>query len=154
MGLERVWPLEVGVLYWVAGELKAARVFRSNFVPRGYAFTKKERLLVRADFDRVFKEGVAVRSQYVTLFARISSLSSSRLGIIVTKKNVPNAVDRNRIKRVIREHFRCHRQHSPWWEMVAIAHKGSGQLPSRALRDVLEQTWTKLFTSPFAKRGG
>lgn len=110
-----------------------------------YAFTKKQRLLVRADFDRVFQEAIKFKSRYVTFFVRMSSLGA-RLGIIVTKKNVPRAVDRNRVKRMVRETFRQYQTGLPG-EVVVVAHKGIGQLSTSILRGILEKEWIKILSS-------
>ena len=50
------------------------------------------------------------RSDSLSVQLRSNGLSYARLGLIVPKRHVPRAVDRNRIKRLMREWFR-HRQH-------------------------------------------
>lgn len=74
------------------------------------AFSKKNRLLIAADFDRVFKQGRRVHVPELTLAfrkrpSREDQLIAPRLGLSVSRK-VGNAVKRNQVKRRIREFFR------------------------------------------------
>ena len=68
-------------------------------------FRKKERLRLRKDFDRVFKEGKVVQNDYLVMLYRKNGLGYSRIGIVV-KRKFGKAHDRNRIKRWIREIYR------------------------------------------------
>jgi ribonuclease P protein component len=56
----------------------------------------------------------------MTLLAVPNCLSVSRLGIIASKKNYPRAVDRNYLKRFIRESFRQQRIASKTFDFVVI----------------------------------
>ena len=42
------------------------------------------------------------------LLGKLSNQPINRLGMVIAKKNIPRAVDRNKIKRVMREVFRNH----------------------------------------------
>ncbi|MGE4401025.1 MAG: ribonuclease P protein component [Desulfobulbus sp.] len=73
---------------------------------------KKHLLRTNGEFQCVYRAG---RRSYGNGFAVIvlaNALSWSRLGISVPRK-VGNAVRRNRIKRLIREIFRCNRTKFP-----------------------------------------
>jgi ribonuclease P protein component len=64
--------------------------------------------LLRADgFDHVM-HGENIADKYFKIFFVRNHLNNARLGIIASKKLLPNAVDRNRAKRFIREVFRHH----------------------------------------------
>jgi ribonuclease P protein component len=75
-------------------------------------FGRHQRLLEAKDFKKVFDENRFRASNQHFLILAIHHLPShtglSRLGIVVSKKNARRAVDRNRIKRIIREYFRRH----------------------------------------------
>ena len=70
-------------------------------------FSKKARLLTPADFKRVFDapDQRSVDNMF-TLLARKNELGHPRLGMAITKKRLKRSVDRNRVKRLIRETFR------------------------------------------------
>ena len=64
------------------------------------------RLVNKADFDRVFADNQRARTDYVMVMARPNQAGCPRLGMIVAKRLLARAVDRNRVKRCIRESFR------------------------------------------------
>jgi ribonuclease P protein component len=63
-------------------------------------------LLHKADFDRVFAENQRARTDYVMVMVRPNQVGFPRLGMIVAKRLLRRAVDRNRVKRCVRESFR------------------------------------------------
>ncbi len=67
---------------------------------------KQNRLTERSDFERLKKEGRLVRGKLLFLSFLKNNLSFCRIGIIVSKKISNKAVERNRIKRVIRRAVR------------------------------------------------
>jgi ribonuclease P protein component len=64
--------------------------------------------LTRADgFDHVIHED-NIADTYFKIFFTRNFKNNARLGIISSKKSLPNSADRNRVKRFIREAFRRH----------------------------------------------
>jgi ribonuclease P protein component len=59
-----------------------------------------------ADIAALLANGRAVRRQGFSLVLRANAFGIPRLGLIVPKRVFPRAVDRNRMKRVLRELFR------------------------------------------------
>ena len=70
-------------------------------------FARASRLLRKKQFDEVLR-AASVRAGRgpLRLSARYNELEMARLGLIVGKRMLPRAVDRNRAKRMIRESFR------------------------------------------------
>ena len=64
------------------------------------------RLVDRADFERVFADNQRARTDYVMVMARPNLVGYPRLGMIIAKRLLAHAVDRNRVKRCVRESFR------------------------------------------------
>lgn len=52
------------------------------------------------------------------MFARPNGLALARLGIVTGKKVAPRAVDRNRVKRIVREVFRLWRPRLSGFDVV------------------------------------
>ena len=74
------------------------------------SFPRNRRLLRPAEFARVFSRNYKVSDRYWTILARQNEEPSARLGMAIAKKRAKRAVDRNRLKRIVRENFRRHRQ--------------------------------------------
>jgi ribonuclease P protein component len=83
-----------------------------------FEFPKQNRILNRNDFDRIVENGSKVVSSRLVVIA-LNNVSSSRLGLIVSKK-VGNAVERNRVKRMVREAFRHRLPNLAGWDLVVI----------------------------------
>jgi ribonuclease P protein component len=111
---------------------------------------KRGRLSRSGDFDRVFREGRSHGNRYLVLYAFPRSDSSAdeplRLGVSVGRK-VGGAVERNRVKRVLREAFWAAAEHLPeGHDFVVVARPDLAGLLERegsdgvrdALNDALE----------------
>ncbi len=70
-------------------------------------YLKEHRLTRKSEFQSVFALASKVTHKYLIALYTPNSFSHARLGIIATKSRLPKAVDRNRLKRVIRESFRA-----------------------------------------------
>ncbi len=68
----------------------------------------------------------------------------ARLGLVISKKNVPAAVQRNRVKRLVREHFRQRRTQLSAVDLVVLARKDVHKLGNAAIRQRLESLWQDL----------
>lgn len=74
-----------------------------------FTFKKEERIRRRSDFIRISKEGKKYYSPHFRVWICPNQLPYRRLGIVVSKK-VGSAVKRNRLKRLVREFFRQHKE--------------------------------------------
>ena len=67
-----------------------------------------------------------------------------RIGVTISQKRAKRAVDRNRIKRQMRETFRLSQHKLPAFDIVIIAKPGIVEQDNAALRDTLNYLWRKL----------
>jgi ribonuclease P protein component len=96
---------------------KGATVSRASDPPR-IGFPRASRLLRRAEYDAVYREGRRRSSREFAVFLRPNGLELSRFGWSI-KKALGSAVKRNRMRRRIREIVRLHRQEiAPGWDIV------------------------------------
>ena len=72
-------------------------------------FPKANRLLNKQDFDRVYRHGRLLDTDNYKFYLLKKREERPRLGIVTTKR-LGNAVERNRIKRCIREIFRKNKE--------------------------------------------
>lgn len=73
-----------------------------------FRFTKAEHLTRKKEFERVFHEGRVFKNTLMVLYAAPNEHQNSRLGLVVSRK-VGNAVQRNRVKRLLRECYRLNK---------------------------------------------
>lgn len=107
-------------------------------------FPKDARLLRPADFRRVFAEALSSRDGCFTILARYDLSSPGRLGLAIAKKFARRAVDRHRLKRIVRESYRRHRSLLHHLDCVALCRAGTAELPSARLFASLEAHWQRL----------
>lgn len=79
------------------------------------------RLLTASDFSRVFANPARSADRYFTVLAKGGRGDApARLGLAVSKKQARRAVDRNRLKRLIRETFRSHHNQIAGMDLVVM----------------------------------
>lgn len=81
-----------------------------------YSFDKTEKLTHKAAFDRLYTDGQGIKSFPFTLKFIESSVPEGvdrQVAVVVPKRRLKRAVDRNRTKRQMRELYRLHK-HKIW----------------------------------------
>jgi len=110
-----------------------------------FGFPKTSRLLNAADYKAVFSNAqFKVSSRHFLVLANRNSRSSARLGLVIAKKNVALAVQRNRIKRQLRNRFRHNRELLDQLDLVVLARKDADKLDNKELIDTIDSLWQDL----------
>ena len=103
-------------------------------------FSRQKRLLKPAEFRAVFRRNTRSEDQYLRVLARENTSTQHR-------KNCRRAVDRNRIKRIIRENFRHHvagNASGTPMDFVVMSKAGATTVANAVLHRSLEQHWREL----------
>lgn len=106
-------------------------------------FLKSHRLRIKTDIDFVFAKPGRLVTKHFMLLYRDNSLQNARLGMLIAKKKVPKAHDRNRFKRIVRETFRT-RNDLPNVDIIFLAKQGLANVTNSTLRNSLETEFSEL----------
>jgi len=112
--------------------------------PRPLGFPPRLRLLSPADFDRVYALRLRVADSHFSVNAAPNALGFPRLGLSVGRKAVGDSVDRNRVKRQVRESFRQAAPTLPAFDLVVGARNAARTAHNAALRASLESLWEEI----------
>jgi|APSaa5957512535_1039671.scaffolds.fasta_scaffold47737_2 ribonuclease P protein component len=108
-------------------------------------FPASGRLLTSSEFDAVFKKNqIKISTPEFLFLVADNQVEQSRLGMVVSKKNTSHAVDRNQLKRLVREVFRK-TQMAPV-DVVVLTRTGANKQSNQALIRVLEKSFYKITT--------
>ena len=109
--------------------------------PNGFA--RHARLLTPEQYKRVFDKNQRSSDGYWTLLFRDNGTSQARLGMAVAKKKLKRALDRNRVKRIIRESFRCEASLSGV-DVVVLPRESCRNATNAELRASLHKHWSRI----------
>ena len=109
-----------------------------------FTFSPDLRLRKPTEFQKVFANPVRSTDKYLTLLAIRNPLQHPRLGLAIAKKNVKKAVERNPIKRAIKESFRLNQHQLGNLDIVVMARKDAAKVPQKQLAYSLERHWNRL----------
>ncbi len=78
------------------------------------------------------------------VIARPNGLEHPRLGLAVGIKAAGNAVNRNRIKRLVRESFRGRQRDLPAVDLVVNARPAAGKAPNAEIAESIAVLWNRI----------
>ena len=106
-------------------------------------FNRYQRLLEPAEFKAVFdRNKVRAGNAAFLLLVLPNQLDHSRLGLVVGKKALKSAVDRNRVKRIVRDRFR-HFSFATPVDVIFLARPG--------IAGTDKESWSRRIPSEFDK---
>ncbi len=111
------------------------------------SFPKTARLLNAHDYKSVFDNSrYKVSCREFLFLATPSKGIRPRLGLVIAKKHIPKAVNRNKLKRALREAFRLHQDQLPLLDIVVLARKDADRLTPAALVSTINKLIADLIT--------
>lgn len=116
-------------------------------------FPRQARVRARAQFDLVFKQGKRTAAPLLALHW-LQDAQPPRLGLAVSRKVDPRAVERNRIKRNFRETFRKLRPQLQPGAYVLVARNAASGQPGPRLCAALIDVLTRAGALPPSGTGG
>ena len=104
------------------------------------------RLTDSSSYDAVFRGNrFRVSSNAFLLLAMENDLPQSRLGLVISKKSIKLATQRNRAKRAIREHFRRHfKTAKPTIDLIVLSRQGVNAVDKSVLNQQIDELMRKL----------
>lgn len=136
----RAWQLLVDVRLLIVVVRKDVK----DSVPKAECFAPNQRLRSPHSFQAVFAANQRIYSRLFTLNYVGNGLPHGRVGIMISRRNAKRAIDRNRIKRITREHLRHHQAEWQGYDLVIIANKKTYTATNQELRACLQGLLAKL----------
>jgi ribonuclease P protein component len=145
-------PVPDGPENWPQGAERAARegagpvdslntAFRE--LGRSEGFARRARLLRPAEFRRVFARGIRCHAGSLVLIVMQNDIHWARLGMAISKRCAPCAIDRNRLKRICREVFRLRSRSLGNFDCVVVCKRTavseSNEVVAARLGDALDR---------------
>jgi ribonuclease P protein component len=106
-------------------------------------FPRHARVVRPQDFRQVFAQASKSGDRFWIVLGTPNDLKYPRLGLAVSRKHAPRAVDRNRLKRMIRENFRT-QQGLAAIDYVVMARPGTSRTSNHELCQSLQRHWYAL----------
>jgi ribonuclease P protein component len=104
-------------------------------------FPAQRRLRRKSQFESVYARGRRLGDGFFTVAASPNVTGGARLGLAVATKAAGNSVQRNRLRRLIRESFRLRQHELPAVDLVVSARASARAARNVELRASLDGLW-------------
>lgn len=111
-----------------------------------FRFTKQAKIVKTDDFSSVFNLRKRIANKHLVMRYRLNEAGTARLGLIVSKKTSKLAVQRNYMRRVLRELFRLNRHRLPVVDLVIQVQKAFEKPDFFEIKQEFEYLIQKLVT--------
>ncbi len=109
-------------------------------------FIKSSRIQRTEDFRQTLRQGEKQKQGGLIVYVKRNNLGFARLGLALSKKIIPSAIIRNRLKRLIRESFRLNQQRLPNLDIIIVVTRRSLYNNQIFVCD-LDKQWSRLAIS-------
>jgi ribonuclease P protein component len=110
----------------------------------GESFSRLSRLTKAGEFKQVFQNNSRVSDDCFTLLVGKDQQDRARLGFAIAKKQVKRAVDRNKLKRLVRESFRKQQYELPNTGIVVMVRFNVLKLSRQQIVERLNKHWRRV----------
>ncbi len=107
-------------------------------------FRRAMRMNSPRDFSRVFRLGQRTGGGGLTVLTVENAVGYPRLGLAVAKKHLKLASQRNRLKRMIRESFRCNQSEFNGIDIVVLSRADVARREMAQVKSALERHWSTI----------
>ena len=121
-----------------------ASAFEVNLAGVDQGFRATYRLRKTDEFSSVFAFRRSLRGKRFDLLYRPNTAGTARLGVAVSKRILRTAVDRNQVKRIVRESFRMLRGGLPQYDLVVRVLPGADVRNRGSLREEIDALFARL----------
>ena len=83
----------------------------------------------------------------LTVLVKKNNEALARLGLAIAKKNVKKAVQRNKIKRIVRESFRLNKHRLEGFDIVVLCRQKAALASKKELAMSIQMHWEKLLVN-------
>ncbi len=109
-----------------------------------YTLPARRRIRRKPQFDAIQAQGRRLGNGHFGMTIRVNDSDGPRLGMAVSIKVAGDGVERNRIRRVIRESFRLSQHELPALDVVVSARSRARGATGNELRASLAELWLRL----------
>jgi ribonuclease P protein component len=95
------------------------------------------------EYKKVFASKRRSSDKFLLFLATSNGLNRSRLGLAVPKKHIHSAVERNRLKRIIRESFRLKQDLLNGNDIVVVV-RNKLDVNKKGIESILSKHWNKV----------
>ena len=110
-------------------------------------FSKQAKLLKTDEFSSVFNFRKRISAHYLVMHYQPNSQEQARLGLVVGKKTCKLAVDRNYMRRVLREYFRIQQHQIAHVDLVVRVQKKFDRVNFSQIKQEFDSLLLKLIIS-------
>jgi ribonuclease P protein component len=112
--------------------------------PARLTLPAERRLRRKSDFDAAYAGGRRLGNGFFGVTAFWNDKGWPRLGLAVAVRTAGGGVERNRIRRIIRESFRLHQHELPGVDLIVSARNRAKDAPPSELHASLVALWKKV----------
>ncbi|OGW80757.1 MAG: ribonuclease P protein component [Omnitrophica bacterium RIFCSPLOWO2_12_FULL_44_17] len=105
------------------------------------SFPRSERLVHTKEYRHVFKKGKKFHDSGISLYCfKLENNDLGKLGVIISRKAVRKATQRNRMKRVVREFFRKRKANRIQGNQIIVrVEEGCKSFKNKELQQIVEK---------------